>query len=250
MATQQASFYAGVLIASLVIGIIIIFFTTSVIWQQKRVLKLQKENMLIEISAMEKERARIAADLHDDLGPILSVVKFQIDNVETLSEEDQSGLCKASSYIDDMVIRLREISNDLMPNSLIRKGIISAIEEFRKRVENSNSIKIAFAHNELPTLSEQQNIHVYRMIQELVHNSLKHANATSIHIDLKGAGQLLTLLYKDNGAGFNYEKIRNESTGIGLRSLKNRVELIGGSLIVESVLMKGSAFLFTIPLKL
>lgn len=249
MVTHTASLITGLLMASVIIGAIIIAFTISVIWQQRRVLKLQKQTMLAEISAMEKERARIAADLHDDLGPILSVVKFQVDNVETSGEEDKQQLAQASSYIDDMVVRLREISNDLMPNSLVRKGLIAGIEEFKRRVENKNTLKIEFEHPPLVYLSEQQNLHVFRIIQELVHNSIKHAKATLLKISLTIEKNELRLLYRDNGAGFDYEKIKNNSTGIGLRSLKNRVELIGGNLVVESVLSKGSAFLFTIPVK-
>lgn len=250
MDTKETTLYTAILIASVVIGIIILFFVRSIVLQQKRVVNLQKENMLAAISSMEKERTRIAADLHDDLGPILSVVKFQIDNVETITVEEKAELQKASAYIDDLSTRLREISNNLMPNVLLRKGLVSAIEEFKNRVEQANHLSIHFTHANLPALSQEQNIHVYRIIQELVHNSLKHARASSLQIALQAKGQVLTILYKDNGIGFDYEKRLKESPGIGLRSLRNRAELIGGSLRVESIPMKGTAFLFTIPIKL
>lgn len=205
--------------------------------------------MSIEISAMEKERTRIAADLHDDLAPLLSVVKFQIDNVDFDNPDDQQGLQEASSHLDEISKKLREISNNLMPSVLIRKGLVAAISELITRVEKSYDINISFTYIQNLVISEEHKIHLYRIMQELLHNTIKHAAATSVTVELNGTAEKLSLLYRDNGKGFDYPKVAKDSTGIGLRSLTNRTELIDGSIIIESKQDNGSAFLFTIPLK-
>src|SRR5438477_5729337 len=112
--------------------------------QQRRNLELQKANALAEISAMEKERARIAADLHDALGPVLSVIKFRVDHVELLDKEEKAELAKASKQLDELIGHMREVANNLMPSALQRKGLIAAVEEFIQNVGKTNGLEIHF----------------------------------------------------------------------------------------------------------
>jgi len=248
MDSQEATIVTAIIIASVIIGIIISFFVLSIVQQQKRTNKLQNARMLAEISAMEKERERIAADLHDDIGPILSVVKLNIDDVHTTNKEEEEQLRTAAKYIDGLATRLREISSDLMPNALLRKGLRTALMELKDRVEHSSGLEIAFSCPDTNRLSQQISIQVFRVMQELIHNSLRHAKASQLKIEISVKGKDLLVFYQDNGVGFDYELMQKQSTGIGLRSLKNRAELMGGSLKVESVISKGSAFLFQFPL--
>jgi signal transduction histidine kinase len=198
---------------------------------------------------MEKERARIAADLHDDLGPVLSVIKFQVDHVQSVDEDEKELLAKTSEQLDGLIDRMREVANNLMPSALRRKGLIVAIEEFIRKAEASGNLRIDFTCHENLVLAEEKSINIYRAIQELVHNCLKHANATSMKISFEQKNGLLKILCIDNGVGFDYVKMSKESNGIGLSSLKNRTEIMGGSMVVESKRGKGTAFLFEIPVK-
>src|ERR1051325_216225 len=129
MDSQEARIYTVILIISVTLGFIIAYFIVSIIRQQRRNMRLQKANILAEIAAMEKERMRIAADLHDDLGPILSVIQFQVDNVEGVQGEEKQQLIEASRHVDSLIGRVREIANNLMPSALHRKGLMTAIEE-------------------------------------------------------------------------------------------------------------------------
>ena len=123
MDAQEARIYMAVIITVVVLGIIIGYFAISVIRQQRRNMELQKANALAEISAMERERARIAIDLHDDVGPVLSVIKFRVDNANVSDAEEQEELKKASAQLDEVIARMREVSNNLMPSVLQRKGL-------------------------------------------------------------------------------------------------------------------------------
>ena len=248
MYPPETTILTAIVIASVILGIIISFFVLSIVQQQKRTHKLQQAKILAEISAMEKERERIAADLHDDIGPILSVVKLHIEDVHTSDKEEKEQLKTAGAYIDDLATRLREIASDLMPHALLRKGLRTALVELKERVEHSSGLEIAFVCPDTAFLSQQLSIQVFRIVQELLHNSLRHARATRLKIDIAVRGKKLVVFYQDNGIGFDYALMQEQGTGIGLRSLKNRAELMGGSFKVESRVSKGSAFLFEFPL--
>ena len=249
MDTQETKIYIAIIVSVIVIGIIVLYFTISVIRQQRRNLELQKANSLAEIAAMEKERARIAADLHDDLGPVLSVVKFRVDNVELVDEEEKEELVKASQQLDELIARMREVANNLMPSALIRKGLINAVHEFTSNAAATSGIIIRFTTTEDVNAGEEKNINIYRVIQEVVHNCMKHAKATRMDISFEIKNGKLIILCRDNGQGFDYTKMTTESGGIGLRSIKNRTDMMNGSLRVESQIGKGTAFLFEIPVK-
>jgi two-component system NarL family sensor kinase len=249
MDTQEARIYTAVIIAVVVVGIIIIFFAASVIRQQRKNIELQKANALAEICAMEKERARIAADLHDELGPVLSVIKFRVDHVDLASEEKQKELRKASSQLDELIDRLREVSNNLMPVALQRKGLTSALEEFINNINRSHRVHIDFLDNSMGHLSEEKTIHVYRIVQEIIHNCLKHASASRASIRFKERNGYLRILYMDNGKGFDVEKVSAGSNGVGLRSIRNRTDMMGGRIEIESEPGKGTLFNLEIPVK-
>lgn len=249
MDAQEARIYVAVIITGLVLGIIIIYFTLSVIRQQRRNLELQKANALAEISAMEKERARIAADLHDDLGPVLSVVKFQIDHVEQLQADEKLELVKASKQLDELITRMREVANDLMPSALHRKGLVSAVSEFVRTASAAHDIPIDFLAVEGLVISEEKSINIYRVMQEVIHNSIKHAKAGRIEVVFTLQTNFLKITCRDNGLGFDHAIALKSGDGIGLRSIRNRTEIMGGHMEVASKAGKGTVYIFEIPIK-
>jgi two-component system, NarL family, sensor kinase len=248
MDPQETRMYTALIIAVFLIGAIFIYFTVSIVRQQKRSLQLQVQNALAEISAMERERSRIANDLHDDIGPLLSVIKFLIDGVETANSEDQQDLQKATAQIDEAVTRLREIAVNLMPSSLLRKGLITAIEEFLSRLKQPG-LTVAFEHKFRAELPQEKSINLFRLTQETVHNAIKHANANHIHVSLNENNDWINLLIRDNGSGFDFDTAIKSSSGFGLRSLSNRAKLMKGTMTVQSKPNIGTAFLFEIPSK-
>src|SRR5580698_5525115 len=122
------------LLVSLIITIIIVYFFVSIIRYHRRYMRLQREKIFAEITIQENERKRIAGDLHDSLGPLLSAVKLNIGSVEVPLEEDRVVLEKTGKYLDEIIGSMRQISYDLLPNTLERKGLIEAIREFVSQV--------------------------------------------------------------------------------------------------------------------
>lgn len=243
MHADQTNIFTAILISCILLGIIISYFIFSITRQQRRNLELHRRNILAEINAMEKERTRIAADLHDELGPLLAVIKFKINSVESADPSDQQELARASGHIDDLIKRIREISANLMPSALARKGLVIALQEFINNI-GRNALQITFKYSELPELNQEQKINIYRIVQEIVHNAIKHARATELQVDVAAKQNLLVLMATDNGIGFNPG---GESDGLGLRNLKSRAELMRGKFAIDSKPDKGTTYYFEIP---
>jgi len=248
MDAQETRIYTAILITAFVLGVIILFFVLSIIRQQRRNLDLHKKNILAEVTAQEKERARIAHDLHDELGPLLAAVRMKMNSFELTDEDDKAEMIKTNQHIDMLMKRLKEISFDLMPSILLRKGLISAIREFANYISDRNSLQIQVDANEIKDLSEQKTVNLYRILQEVVHNTIKHSKATVLQIHIRQQKENIHISTHDNGVGFDYDKSLAAEGGIGLRSLKSRVEIMNGKLFVESRKNKGTSYIFQIPL--
>jgi signal transduction histidine kinase len=247
MDARETSLYTAILIVCLTVGSIIVFFIISLIRQQRRNLALYRQSVLAEITAMEKERTRIAADLHDELGPMLSAIKLKINSFELTDEDDKLEVEKTNMHIDGLVKKMREISYDLIPNTLIRKGLVQALTEFAEFINRAQKIQIQLEAPNIPPINENKAIHIYRVIQEIVNNALKHSKAETLNITLKQEGGTLFLQTIDNGVGFDVHAATKGDGGIGLRNLLSRCEIIGGKMFVDSEKAKGTKYTFEIP---
>ena len=142
---------------------------------------------------------------------------------------------------------ISEVKIDPKTNTLIRKGLVEAIEEFLTIINKSQQTKIDFTHTEIPKLAAENAIHLFRIFQEIVHNTIKHAGASELKIELKKDNQLLVMNTIDNGIGFDHTRESKEQTGLGLRNLLTRTEVLGGTMYVESGNGKGTKFTFEFP---
>jgi two-component system, NarL family, sensor kinase len=248
MDSAEKDFLKFYIIAAALLGSIIAYYIISIIRQQRRNLQSHKEKIQAEITMLENERRRIANDLHDELGPILSAVKLHINSLETTDPHDIKLIEKSSRYIDDIIKKLREISNNLMPNTLIRKGLVFGIEEFVSAINTMKALKIQFSCNEPVALGKEKEINIYRIVQEVVHNTLKHSGATELKISLVMKEGRVQLITEDNGKGFDYNAKMKENTGLGLHSLASRAEIMGGEFELISEPGKGARCIFDIPI--
>jgi signal transduction histidine kinase len=236
-----------VYIASIIITTIIIFFVIAIVMQQRKVSKWQQARIAAEINTLEAERKRIASDLHDELGPQLSAIKLQINHLEPSTEMETIVLEKSSVQIDNIIQRFREISYDLLPNTLVRKGFIKATEEFISKLKTLQTLNIIFTSDDF-SLEPAQEINLYRMLQEIIQNTIKHSRATTLQIQILKKDKSILLQTKDNGVGFNYNEKSLEAKGVGLLSLQSRGQILGGQLIVITQPGEGTMFQLEIPL--
>jgi signal transduction histidine kinase len=232
---------------SVIIGGIIVYFFVSIIRYHRRYMRLQREKIFAEITIRENERKRISGDLHDSLGPLLSAVKLNISSVDVHLPEDREVLEKTARYLDEIIGSMRRISHDLLPATLERKGLIEAVREFINQVNGKQTINIQLYVVKEIQVPKEKEIHIFRMIQEIVHNTLKHAQARNLQIGFSEEGGHLLFLAKDDGKGFDKEKALAGSQGLGLRSLESRCEILNGILTLDSKPGAGTNYFIKIP---
>jgi signal transduction histidine kinase len=232
---------------SMIITVIVIYFFVSIIRYHRRYIRLQRERILAGITVQENERKRIAADLHDSLGPLLSAVKLNINSID-IQPHDKEVLDKAGRSLDEIIGSLRQISYDLLPNTLERKGLAEAIRDFIGHISYKQTTNIQLYVVKDIRVPKEKEIHVFRMIQEIVHNTLKHASAKNLQIGLSEESGYLLVLTKDDGKGFDVEKQKKGSQGLGLKSLESRSEVLNGILTMDSRPGEGTDYFIKIPL--
>lgn len=248
MHTEEASYYTAVTVAAVVLGIIIIYFIITMIRHQRRNMQLYKAKINAEISTLENERKRIVSDLHDELGPLLSAVKLRINQLDAASEDDKKIVEFSNKHLSDIIIKIKEISYNLLPNTLARNGLVHAVEEYIDKVNGVQPTNIRFLYEGTFNLSKEKEINIYRIFQETIHNAIKHAKATTLTIELKKQDNLILLSIADDGAGFDYDEKSKNGTGLGLLNLQSRAEVLNAKFLIESEKDKGTKYFFEIPL--
>jgi two-component system, NarL family, sensor kinase len=230
--------------ASLILLILMLFFRFRNQKKHELTQKIaeQKELNLIEvIEAEEKERIRFARDLHDGLGQLLSTARINIAALEeNIDTEDKSLLDNSMSLIDQSVNEVRNISHNIMPVSLMRYGLKSALEDMFKRINDTGEIKINSKINGLDDrFSEINEINIYRLVQEIINNILKHANATFINISIEKVKKSLNLFIINDGKQLDISMI-NKGKGIGWNNIYARVNIMNGIILIEPNIESGT----------
>lgn len=249
MDTSEKALYTAFVIVLSIIGAVLVFFLVSILRQQKRFRLLAKAKISAEITTLENERKRIASDLHDEIGPLLSAVKLQINHLESDDSDQQKLVQKSNLYMDDVIKKMREISNDLLPSILVRRGLGVATEEFLHKVSTATQTIIECEIKLEERLPIDTEVNLYRIIQEVTHNTLKHAKARKFRVELSREGDLVRLATADNGVGFSDDVKMKKETGLGLLNLQSRTEVMGGDCFRESAPGQGTKYLFEIPVQ-
>jgi signal transduction histidine kinase len=247
MDTQEKEIYSAIIVVVLVIAAALTLFFISIIVQQRRYRRLAQAKINAEITTLENERRRIASDLHDEVGPLLSAIKIQIRHLTPASESDAGLVDKSSRYIDDIIARMREISNDLLPSTLQRKGLAAAVYEFLGKIPPNSGLNISFLCPNDVRLPQDTEVNLYRIIQEVVHNALKHASASTLAIQLLISDKEIRLATEDNGRGFDHREMSHKSGSLGLLNLQSRADVLKGHFTWQSAKGKGTRYLFEIP---
>ena len=204
--------------------------------------KLSVSSALIE--GEEVERKRIARDLHDGLGSMLSGLKIHLKLAE---KENALSAAEVNTLLDNSIKELRNISQNLMPESLLKLSLEHALRDLCMANSNAKT-KIEFQYLiQKPNLPKNYEIVIYRIIQELLNNALKYANASEILVSCSQNKDTFFITVEDNGVGFNTAN-KNDS-GMGLRNIKNRVEFLKGKLEIESELSKGTSAYIELKIK-
>ncbi|MEO0585383.1 MAG: sensor histidine kinase, partial [Bacteroidota bacterium] len=209
------------------------------------------------LKGQEAERTRIARTLHDSVGPTLQTLKLNLHTINQrlniVQEETNAKVLAANDLLDNAMNQIRNLSHDLSKEMLMKVGILEAIREFAQKVQNSSQINVSiepfgFKDGE-GRLSTKMELLLFRMVQELIGNAIKHGKAENITIRLNRFDDLVNLMVTDDGVGFDYAKIKEtKSGGIGLHGFELHVEELGGKLRVDSIPHRETTINIDIPL--
>ncbi len=242
---QQQNRWIGIFVG----GVILLLVVSLLVWQkllhrqrlqQQQLQTLEVEKTIQVLEAMmqgeEKERMRLSKDLHDGIGGLLSAVKmhFRALRYERAFLQQDQGFNHALSMLDDAIGEVRKTAHNLMPETLSRMGLAGALELFCRNVSHSRELQITFhSSGAIQRFKRNFELTVYRIVQELVNNVIKHAHATGALVQLTWHNGLLTITVEDNGVGF--EAIDQSNTGTGLKNLHTRIQSLNGHLTLTAI---------------
>ncbi len=206
--------------------------------------ELQSIHTMLE--TQEKERKRIAEDLHDRLGSMLSTIKLQFSRFSPDEQTDKQPFNKVSHMLDDACEEIRLLSHNLVSGVLSNFGLIPALNDLITALKESSTLIIDMhVHSMEARIDSDTEINMYRIFQELFNNTIRHAKATRIEIDISRFDNQLVFIYSDDGVGFDTSVAQS---GIGIKNMYSRLNKLGGSLHIDSGRGNGSTFIFTIQL--
>lgn len=188
----------------------------------------------------ERSRSQFAKELHDGMGPLLSSAKMSLSalSTENMSQEQRDILSNTRFVIDEAIRSVREISSNMSPQVLNDFGLARGIQNFLSRIESLHTIEIAFDTNlNKERFDNDVEVVLYRVVCELINNSLKHSSCTKIEVSLMQDVPFLELKYRDNGCGFNPESVM--SSGMGLSNITSRIDSLNGELSIDSTIGEG-----------
>jgi two-component system, NarL family, sensor kinase len=248
MDTTETTLYTAILIVSIVLGTVLFYFAFSMYRGRVKHYRILTKQLLAEMDVLERERTRIATDLHDDLGPMLAVTKINLEQLEPTNATEQQRHSTAVRTLLTLTNRLGEIAKNLTPAILKSKGLQVALEEFIEQFNEVSDmqLKLEYMIKRKPNMFYA--LHIYRIVQELVHNAVKHSCAQHVLIQLKEHKQKLYIFYTDDGKGLDSAHKENQQTGLGLGSLQNRANLLGGKMTRTQTKTKGTDLVFELPL--
>jgi len=223
---------------------------------RRKINEIIKEQELKSISSMmegqENERKRIAKELHDRLGSMLATIKLhfnaieqKMDKLELKSIEQYNN---ANKLLDEVCDEVRKIAHNMESGVLVNFGLVHALTDLKEALQQSSHLSIQFGSFGMgERLSNAIEINVYRVLQELLSNVIRHSGATEVSIDLNRTEQQLTIIFSDNGTGYITENTGHQ--GMGLKNIRSRIAKLGGKFYVDSGKQNGTTNIIEIPLK-
>jgi len=204
------------------------------------------------LEAQESERARIARDLHDDIGQRLALLALTLEEARTLLPDGSRGdaprwLDALRSQTTDIIAEVQALSHQLHPPRLLHLGVAAAMRGFCEELSGQKSAAIDFRAENVPgNVTPDVSLCLFRVLQEALHNAVRHSQVRHFDVHLRGTGDAVDLTVRDHGVGFDVEEA-NRGAGLGLTSMKERLKLVGGELIIESHSTRGTTVVARVP---
>lgn len=241
-------FYAGLLISAVAIMVLSFYTLTAAIRRRQEYLELinlqQQQLIDAQIEAQEAERKRIAKDLHDGVGTALTSVKLIVsDCVAGDGFRNSAHVNQINEHLTEIITEIKQIIYDLNPPALERYGLKAGVKNLVERANQLNLVKIDYHFYGNRETTSKVAVAIYRIIQELLNNTIKHAKASQVRLQINQFDHEMNMMYEDNGIGITV----GDKQGLGLGSIESRVRSINGRMQFETN-DQGTFYNFDIPL--
>ncbi|MCZ2222213.1 MAG: sensor histidine kinase [Chitinophagales bacterium] len=252
IAKQQSIILSVTIFSALTIAFLIILYKRkqNLLKAKMQAAILEQKNMAASaiLNAEERERKRIASDLHDGIGQMMSAVKMNLSSIASktnlFNEQEKNLIDKTIALVDESCKEVRIVSHNLMPNALLKSGLSSAIKAFLDKIDHKKLNVNLHSDGLEERLNDNTEIILYRAIQEIVNNVIKHSKANQLDISLIKDSDGISCTIEDNGIGFEFSEQQN---GIGLKNIKNRIAYLNGTVEWDSAKGKGTLVAIHIP---
>ncbi|GAB5540147.1 MAG: hypothetical protein Salg2KO_22500 [Salibacteraceae bacterium] len=241
-----------VVIGSLLLGLFLVVRSRLIAMRNLRAeehKRFEKEKELAalhsSVQALEEERQRVAMDLHDGIGVLTNAAKLWVSQVEGAIEsvDQKEKLIETKEVLTQISNDVRRIAHNMMPSSLSKLGLKVAIEELAESVQTASNIHIETDMDAVPWENDDaKNLTLYRIVQELINNGIKHSKAEVISIELRSYNDHVMLTYEDDGVGLNTND--SDKKGNGLGTMRSRIEYAGGEMHLRKGNAKGTMITF------
>ncbi len=214
----------------------------------------ENEKQLLALNSIlqgqEDERSRMAKDLHDGLGGMLSGIKLNLSSMkgnQVIQEKDALLFSRSIDQLDSAINEMRRIAHNMMPEALLKFGLSEALNDFCDGINQSSAVKLSYQPIGIEQpLEKSTEVMLYRIVQELCNNAIKHAAAANILIQLNQHERGLTLTVEDDGSGFDTSQL-SKMKGTGLQNVQTRVDYLKGIFTIESEINKGTFINIELP---
>lgn len=247
MDANETKIYYALLIGIAVLLALIIFFIVTTLRYHRKIIASRRERISEDVNTLEKERERVAIDLHDDLGSSLSAIKLDLQGISKPGDANFKKVQNIGLQVDGLMERMKEVAHELMPRELRRKGLGRALQLLTARVADSGGITVQYSCT-VDHFDRKNSIHIYRIAQEALNNAVKHSKATLVNFSVWKSKGRIHLKISDNGIGFNVKAAR-KSRGSGLHNIIARTELMKGVVYLTSEISKGAIYEIEVPEK-
>ncbi|MEP6748707.1 MAG: ATP-binding protein [Bacteroidota bacterium] len=250
---SQVSEIVGVIVAGIFLALLVVgFIITMLVVYRRKQYQHQQELLHARLEIQENIFKNISEEIHDNIGQELSVLKLTLSVISVKETEDAEQFIKESKgMVNHIISSISDLSKSLHTDRIVKIGIIEALKFELEKIEKTNLFKTVFTYtNEDFQINDGNEIFLFRIVQEILNNIIKHSKAQNIHADLIYRENTIFFTFTDDGIGFDVKEAMqrpSSNRGIGLTSMVNRAKLIGGQLNILSQPGKGTKTVIEIP---
>lgn len=248
MYQKENTFYLTILISSLVLLSLIAVFSLTALWLYRKRIGIQKELENRNLFKLENDRYRLADSLQKILLPIFNSMLPQLEVLRLPDNESRHSVAEIKSLLSRAKEQLIRLSSLLVPRQLEELGLVSALKNFAGIMQDTYHLPVHFSGSDVPRLTKEAELHIYRLAEELLDNIIVHAKATQAFLNISSSDRNITLLVSDDGIGLDIPYVKKSKKALGLRNILARAFVLDAEVFIESNDEGGTTYIIDIPI--